>query len=99
MPSTKCQNMKVACFTLDDSVNLASHVGKSLLEYMDYFLAKGIYANKSEFVRAALREKIVKLLEEDALLKDFRETKQFNESQMKEVKLEGITYKIVRRLE
>ena len=91
--------MKIIGVSLDNNDRLTTHVGIPLIEYMNYFVKAGVFASKAEMIRSALRDKIVQLLKEDALLADFRETKQFNDSQKKEVIVDGHKYTVVKRLE
>ena len=97
--NTLKKNFKIVNFSLQGphAHNQTFYLQADLIPYIDDFVKRGVFASKSEFIRAAIREKIMKLLEEDAILTKWREEIKFNQTQDDKVRIQGKEYNIVRR--
>ena len=100
MASSKKSNLKIVNFSIPGPAhhNQTTYLQTDLITYIEDFVQKGIFASKSEFFRVAIREKIIKLLDEDAILTKWRDEIKFNQSQDEKVRIQGKEYNIVQRL-
>jgi len=98
--NTLKKNFKIVNFSMGntDYHNQTFYLQTDLIGYIDEFIKRGVFASKSEFIRAAIREKIIKLLDEDAILTKWREEIEFNKYQDEKVRIQGKEYNVVRRL-
>jgi len=101
MPRTtgKNKSLVIDSFNVGNNETLSVFFAKTLKEYMLDFIAMGLYASKSEFVRAAIQTKVMKTLKEIEKMKKWEEVREFNNSQDDFVKIGNKTHEIVRRLE
>ena len=100
MANSKLSDLKIVSFSLTGPTthNQSAYLQVDLLAYIDDFVKRGVFASKSEFFRVAIREKIIKLLDEDAILTKWREEIEFNKCQDERVRIQGKEYNVVRRL-
>jgi len=101
MPRTtgKNKSMGIDCFNIGNNETLSVFFAKTLKQHMLDFIAMGLYASKSEFVRDAVKRKVIKTLKEIEIMKKWEEVREFNNSQNEIVKIGNKTHEIVRRLE
>ena len=99
--SKKSEGLKIINFSIPGPCahNQTIYLQGDLIPYIDDFVNRGIFASKSEFFRVAAREKIIKLLDEDAILTKWREEISFNKTHNEKVRVQGKEYNIVRRCE
>ena len=106
MPSnTQPKDLQIATFHLTDGIKTTTcYLSKSLIEHIADFVELGYWASRSEFVRAAIREKVIKTIEDNHMIQEWERIKNFNKSQNKKVVIPNDDpsykiYKIVKRLE
>ena len=106
MPSnTQKKDLKIVTYHLTEGLETTTtYLGRTMLEHIAEFVNMGLWASRSEFVRGAIYEKVIKTIQDNEMIQQWDRIHKFNESQTEmvcvpEKDLSYKTYNIVRRCE